>query len=190
MDDRSIISLYENRSERAIEETRKEYGKLCFSIAMNHLGTLPDAEEAVNDAYLAVWESIPPEQPESLKSYLAKIVKHICLNRIEAARAEKRAYGTAAVFEELSEVITTEEEDLVEALALKEALHRFLASLKRTDRALFVKRYWFNESIAAIAYDANMTKTAVKTKLHRLRKQLKNHLKNEGVLPRRLYETD
>ena len=190
LDDKTIIMLYFDRNPYAIHETKDQYGKYCYRIAMNLLSSHEDAEEVVNDTYTMAWQSIPPQKPSNLQAFLGKITRNLSLNRLEKRRAEKRNCAEVLVFDELSEVISPREEDLVDKLALDAALKSFLSSLPTDDRILFVKRYWYGESVQSLSRELYLTKSAVKTKLHRLRNRLKAHLRSEGVLPRRLYETE
>lgn len=183
MDDKELLSLYFNRDERAIRETERRYGNYCFTVAMNLLKKKEDAEETVNDTYLKAWESIPPLRPKRMASFLGRITRNLCLNRIEEAHAEKRE-GLDVSFEELSEVITSEEEKTLDVLILQRALNAFLAGLPKSERVLFVKRYWYNESIETIAFTCHMTETNVKVRLHRTRNKLRKYLIKEGILPK------
>ena len=181
MQDKDIIVLYENRDETALVETDDRYGKYAYTIAMNLLGDTREAEEVESDTLMQLWNTIPPQKPSNLKAFIGKIARNLSLNRIEERLAEKRSCGLSLVFDELEEVLSSEREEIVDQIALKDALKAFLAKLSSNDRILFVKRYWYNESIASLSRSERLTKSAVKVKLHRLRAELKSYLKSNGI---------
>lgn len=181
MDDASLIALLFERDEAAVSELDLAYGKYCFAIAINMLRSKEDAEEVVNDVYQRVWQSIPPSQPDNLRAYLAKITRNLAYNRIEATNADKRRAGVTLVYDELDEVLPARDENLLDRMAIGKVLNAFLESLEANDRILFVKRYFYNEEYETLARFFGTTKSAVKMKLYRLRKQLKRLLENEGV---------
>ncbi len=182
MDDASLIAMFFSRNEYAVTELASKYGKYCFCIAMNILGSREDAEEVVNDVYQRTWQSIPPQKPTDLKAYLAKIARNLSYNRIEAANTEKRRTVGTLVYDELDEVLSADAENIVDRLAIEKALNVFLSSLDKNDRILFVKRYFYNEGLDALARIYKTTRGAIKVKLYRLRKQFKRQLEAEGVL--------
>lgn len=184
MDDTSIVALYFERNEAALEKTAEQYGTYCQSVARRFLSLDGDIEEAISDAYLSLWQTIPPKRPDSLRAYLARILRNICLRRIERENADKRSCEEILPFDELSEVISSKEEDLVDSLALKDALKAFLDELAARDRILFMKRYFYNESIDSLARYFGKKTVWVKIKLYRLRCDLKSRLQNDGVLPK------
>lgn len=182
MNDEEIISLYNKRSERAIEETSQKYGGLCRSIAFGILRSDEDAEECVNDAYLAVWRSIPPEHPMSLSAYLSKITRNTALNRVRDRTAEKRG-GTQydQLLGELAECLVSESGDMVDSIALSLAINSFLSSLDPTTRMIFMRRYWYMKQTKEIAREFRLTDVNVRLILHRARKKLKEYLSREGI---------
>lgn len=185
MEDRDIIELYRTRSERAIEETAKKYGAYGYSIAYRILASRQDSEECVNDGYLRLWDSIPPKAPENLATYFGKIVRNLALNRYEKLRAQKRGAGEAAlVLEEVEPFASTqaEPEDAVYKIAFTDTINQFLASLSRENRVIFVKRYWYVQSVREIAADCSMSESKVKTSLFRSRKKLKKMMERDGLL--------
>jgi len=186
MDDASLVALLFDRDEYAVAKLAAEYGSYCFRIAMNILGNTEDAEEVVNDVYQRAWQSIPPQKPDDLRAYLAKIARNLAYNRIEAASTEKRRAMGTLVYDELDEVLSSEDENVVDRLAISKALNSFLSSLDKNDRILFVKRYFYNEAMDMLAREFATTRGAVKVKLYRLRKQLKRYLEAEGVLVKEL----
>jgi RNA polymerase sigma-70 factor (ECF subfamily) len=183
--DTKIIDLYESRSESAISETAARYGAYCTRIAMNILDNAQDAEECVNDAYLKAWNLIPPERPSVFSAFLGRITRNLSLDRYKSRKASKRQGDeTALLLSELDGCVpngSTVEEDC-DARALEAAINAFLDTVDKESRVFFVRRYWYNDSIADIArrYDAGESK--VKTNLCRTRKKLRESLKKEGIM--------
>lgn len=186
MDDTSLIALLFARDESAVTELSTCYGKYCFQIALNILGSKEDAEEVVNDVYQRVWQSIPPQNPDDLRAYLAKIARNLAYNRIEAASTDKRRSPCTLIYDELDEVLSVEDEDLIDRFAIGKALNSFLSSLDKNDRMLFVKRYFYNQDMDTLAREFSFTRGAVKVRLYRLRKRLKRYLEAEGVMVKEL----
>ena len=185
MEDQKIIDLYFARSEDAIAETATRYGNYLSIIARSILCSREDTEECVNDTYLSAWDSIPPARPHSLKAYLAKITRHLALHRWEKANAEKRGGGEIPlVLSELSECLPdrSSAEDGIARSIFTDTLNSFLGSLSKEQRIVFLRRYWYNASIAEIASDMDMTEGKVKTILHRQRMKLRLVLEKEGIL--------
>lgn len=183
MEDSRIIELYFQRSEEAITETAAKYGSYCFSIARNILADREDAEEAVNDTYLATWRAIPPHNPRSLSAFLGKITRRISLTRWEANHAAKRGGGEAALaLEELAGCIPVpgSVEQHMEAAELTQLLNRFLRTLPDTQRRVFIRRYWHLDSISAIARQFGFSESKVKSMLLRTRNKLHFQLQKEG----------
>ena len=183
MDDQTIVALYWERSESALEETQKKYGKYCHSIAYNILHSREDAEECVNDTYVKAWDSIPPHKPERLSTFLGKLTRNISLNRYVRDHAKKRWNGTDLILEEVEEFIPApaSESSLSDEIALRDAINGFLESLSPDTRVLFVRRYWYMSPIKEIARDAGLSENNVKVTLHRLRQSFKAHLEKEGI---------
>ena len=185
MDDRQIIALYNKRSEAALSETAKKYGRYCRTIAYNILFNEEDSEECVNDTWLRAWESIPPQCPERLSAFLGKITRNLALNRYKHKNREKRGGGqTLLVLEELSECIpgTDSTEEAVEEVILTEVLNRFLEDLPAEKRKVFLRRYWYLSSVKEIAADFGLSESNVKMTLLRLRSKLKQTLEKEGII--------
>lgn len=184
MDDRQIIALYNERSEAALTETANKYGRYCHAIAYNILFDAEDSEECVNDTWLRVWETIPPQCPDNLSAFLGKITRNLAINRYKHNRREKRGGGQMPlVLEELGECIPgadSTEETAGEAL-LVEVLNRFLAELSLEKRKIFMRRYWYMSSVKEIAEDFGMSESKVKMTLLRLRSRLKTFLEKEGI---------
>lgn len=183
MTDREIIALYQERDERAIEETNKKYNRYCFSIAKNILYNIEDSEESVNDTWLRVWNAIPPEVPKHFQGFLAKIVRNISFDKYKARKAKKRGNGQIDVaLDELEECISglfDVEEEYVRK-ELEKTINEFLWKLPERDSNLFVRRYFFTESIASIAKRYKMKENNVTVNLSRTRKKIKDYLVEEG----------
>ena len=182
MEDREIVALYASGSEQALSQTEAKYGKYILHIALRILGSEEDARECLNDTLLGAWQAIPAEKPEKLKSYLAAICRKTALNRLDAAKSQKRGSGeTALALEELEECIgRPNDADPGDELALRDALNAFLEALPKKQSAIFLQKYWYMMSAAEIARDQGCSESAVKVSLYRTRKKLKEYLKKEG----------
>lgn len=184
MDDSQIIELYFERSEDAIKKTKIKYGNFCFRIAQNILKSKEDAEECENDAYLRAWNSISPRKPAVLKSYLGKIVRNLALQRYEYYSAKKRNAELEIAFSELEECVVGSRsvEGQYDAGDLGRAVSRFLHTIDREPRILFVRRYWFTDSVKEIAARFGISESKVKSSLFRTRNKLKVYLQKGGFL--------
>lgn len=183
MTDRELVELYLARSETAIAETARLYGGFCHSIACRILGSREDAAEVVNDGYLKLWNLIPPQTPDPLKGFLGRIIRQLSINRLEHNTAQKRGGGQyEAALEELGTVIPGDTGDPGDALALRDALERFLRSLPREERQIFLKRYWYFSPIAAIAGELGASQSKIKMSLLRTRQKLRDFLEQEELL--------
>ena len=181
MTDKKIIELYWQRSETAITETAQTYGQYFHALAYGILWNHSDAEETVNDTYLKAWNTIPPERPEHLKAFLARITRQLSINRLKQNMAQKRGAGQyELILEELAECIPDNVEDTADRLALRDTLNRFLQSLPSEVRTVFIRRYWHIQPIAVIAQDCGMSQSKVKSMLMRTRNKLKKQLNEEG----------
>ncbi len=183
MDDRQIIALFYERSEQAITELSKKYGDLCFKIAINILNDAQDAEECVNDAYLGVWNSIPPQNPDPFRAYLCRIVRNLALKKLRANTALKRGGQLEVSLSELENCIPDNSFD--EQLSAKELtvqLNAFLSTLHRNDRVMFLRRYWFSEPLSEIAKIFGITEHNASVRLSRIRKKLHQYLNKEVSL--------
>ena len=183
INDETIVRMFFERNEQALTEVLEKYGSYVRSIARNILGNHEDIEECVNDTWLQAWKSIPPNHPADLKAYLGKITRNLSFNRYQKEHALKRGGGEIdAVLDELEECIPggsePEEEILKQELAME--INAFLTKLPKEKRNLFVSRYYFADSIPAIANRFGISENAVSVRLNRLRKQLKAHLKERG----------
>ena len=176
-----IIELFFARSEKAIEALSNKYGRAMQAVSYNILQNEQDAEECVNDAYLHLWQTIPPTTPNSIEAYLLKTVRNLCLNRIAHNTAQKRGGAASDVpLHELEETLA----DVAlpeDSAALRRAINTFLAMLDKRDMLLFVRRYWYSDSVQELAKAAGMKENAVHQRLHTLRKKLHRHLKKGGI---------
>lgn len=185
MEDKEIIKLFFARSEQAARETAAKYGRYLSAVAGNILPDARDAEEAVNDAYLAAWNSIPPHTPQALGAYLAKLTRRAALKVWRSKDAKKRGDGQAeAALEELASILPGGDDPVqaVETWELTEAMNLFLAALPDTERRVFMRRYWYMDSIAQISQRFGFTQSKVKSMLARTRAKLLAHLEKEGLL--------
>lgn len=183
MDDQTIVSLYWARDERAIAETTEKYGIYCRSIAQNILKNSADSEECLNDTWLSVWNSLPPQRPAILSAYLGTITRNLSLSRYRAEHTKKRSGNRLAFsYEELQESIpdSCSAEEAVDVRELGQAVDRFLRTLPEQDCCLFLRRYWYLDTMGQIACRYHLTEGTVKTRLHRIRKRLKQFLEQEG----------
>lgn len=182
MNDTQIIELLWNRDETALSELGNRYGRLCSQLSFNILNNHSDAEECVNDAWLGVWNSIPPNRPESLIGYVCRLVRNISLKRYSYNTAQKRNSCYDVALEELEGVLvdTKDVESEVEGAHLTETIEHFLDSLKQMDRVIFIRRYYFAASYAEIAAQCGISEKNVSVKLTRLREKLKAYLKEQG----------
>lgn len=183
MEDSKIIELYFERSEQAIPETEKKYGAYCKTVAKNILGNEEDAEECLNDAYLAVWNSIPPAVPEKLSLFLGKIIRNLSLNRYRKNKTQKHGGNeTAVVFEEIDEVVSGNDdvEKGYESREFLAAVNEFLGTLTEEKRSIFICRYWYFDSIEDIAKRFGKKESGIYSSLERTRKKLRKYLSERG----------
>ena len=179
--DEEIVNLYFDRSEEAIAACQVKYGKSCHTVAYNILRSDEDAEECVNDTWLRAWNSIPPERPTRLGAWLSTVTRRLALTRYEKKTAARRNGGMEASLEELSECVTAGSLTIADEVALSEAINGFLASLPTRTRMIFMRKYWYMDSIADIAKALGMGESAVKVTLHRTREKFRKHLAKEGI---------
>lgn len=181
MDDNEIIELFFGRSEQALTAVQSKYGRLCSKISYNILQNREDAEECVNDAYLKLWNKIPPERPTSLAAYICKVVRNISLNKFTYNNAQKRGY--AVCIDELEECVsgTNDPEERFESKQLSAFIDEFLDSLDDKNHAVFMGRYWFGESLVDVGKRVGLNEGAVRVRLTRLRKKLRDFLLKKGV---------
>ncbi len=181
MEDRQIIRLLFARAESAISALAAKFGRRLLSTARNILSNQQDAEESVSDTYLAIWNAIPPQEPEPLAGFVYKTGRNLALKKQRSRDAAKRCSRYDASLEELAGCLagTTLEEE-VEGRMLGQAIDAFLDTIPRDSRVLFLRRYWFGDSIKELARHFAMTENAVTVRLSRVRRQLKDYLTEEG----------
>ena len=184
MKDHEIIALFFERSERAITELGGKYGAAIKNVASNILKDAQDAEEAVSDTYLTVWNRIPPAKPKYLGAYSCRIVRNLSLKRFYANTAQKRNSYYDVALEELEETIPalSTVESLYDAKELTQYLNQFMKELSREDRYLFMRRYWHGDKIGDIAENLNIPANKASVRLFRLRQKLQDYLKKEGMI--------
>ena len=183
MTDAQIVQLYWDRDERAIPETAAVYGGYCYTIAHNILGSAQDAEECVNDTWLRTWNSIPPHRPRILAPFLGRITRNLALDLFRRDRAQKRGGSEIRlVFDELAECVSGGDspEGAADERELRQAIHDFLAALPAKKRKIFMRRYWYADSVAQIADRMGMSENGVSVTLHRLRAALRAYLEERG----------
>ena len=182
MEERQILSLLLQRSDEAIAALEAVYGQRLTALARNILPTDADAQECVNDTYLALWNAIPPQQPNPLTPYVLRVCKNIAVSRLRTVTAQKRS-GYEVALDELSEVIGTRSlEDALSAKELGQAIDHFLGKLRREDRVIFLRRHWYGDSVQEIARMLSLSENNIAVRLHRTRTKLKKHLTKEGLL--------
>ena len=182
MEDQLIIKLFFERSEDAISELDMKYGKMCNRLANKILHSEQDVEECINDAYLALWNTIPPQEPNPLLAYVYRIVKNTALKKYRTNTAQKRNNYYDMILEEVDEFLTVNETVETEILAkeISKHINIFLGQIKYKDRIMFVQRYWFCYSIEEIAEALGVRKNYIAVHLHRTREKLRDYLKAEG----------
>lgn len=184
MKDQHIISLFWERNEDAITQLQEKYGRLCVSIARHILPDDRDAEECMNDAMLRVWNAIPPEKPNSLSAYLCRIVRNLALERYSYNTAAKRNSSLTTAFEELEEILPTAQNNtelFLDEQYFHDFINSFLRSQPKDARILFIRRYWYGESIREIALNCHFSEEKIKSSLFRTRNRLRLALLKEGI---------
>lgn len=182
MEDSKIVDLYWERNEAALSETAAKYGNYCHKIAMNVLNSEDDSDECVNDTYLAAWNSMPESRPTLLGSFLAAIVRNLSLDKYRKNHSQKRGDGQMPlVLDELLEVAgQSNTESEVDSMLLSESINNFLKSLNEETRFIFLRRYFFADSLEEIASTLKISEGKIKTVLFRTRNKLKDYLMKEG----------
>lgn len=184
MDDVKIVELYWLRDETAIDETRSKYGNYCNYVAYRILHSKEDADECENDTYLCAWNTMPPQKPDLLSSYLGMLSRNCALNKYRKAHAQKRGEGEVSVsLTELDECIPDNKSiaDNLEEKELAEVLSAFLRTLPEVECSIFIYRYWHLASIKEISEKFSYSQSKVKTTLYRTRLKLKAVLEREGI---------
>lgn len=183
MEDADILKLYQSRNEQAIAQTKTKYGRLIYTVAYNILHNHEDSEECENDTYLGAWNAIPPEHPSNFAAYLSRMVRNISISRFRANHADKRGGGEVILsLCELDECIPAPQQIGAGAEQLATALNGFLDSLPKSERMVFVCRYWRCDSINDIAKRFGFGASKTKMMLSRTRNKLRAFLEKEGYL--------
>ncbi|MFG6329395.1 MAG: sigma-70 family RNA polymerase sigma factor [Lachnospiraceae bacterium] len=183
MDDNGIIQLYWDRNEQAIRLTSEKYGNYCKSIARNILNNDEDVKECVNDTYFNAWNSMPTHWPEQLSTFLGKITRNLSFNKYKSNHTKKRGGGEITlVLDELADCVSDvgDVEQIIDRQELEKAVNSFVRSLSIKKRNIFVRRYWYADSVSKIATDYGMLQGTVSKTLARTRKQLKAYLTEMG----------
>ena len=185
MKDEEILRLYRQRDEQAIAETQKRYGALCYTIACNVLRDRGDAEECVNDTWRRAWDRIPPDEPQSMAAYLGRVTRNLALNRLQKQNRLKRGGGEMTlIWEELAELIPAGENPETQwaRQAFGRVLDDFLRELPPPERGLFMRRYWWADSLGEAAAHCGIPVRRAKSVLARLRKALRSRLEKEEIM--------
>lgn len=183
MEDDRIIELYLRRIQQSIIETKKKYGAYCRVIARNILSDYLDVEECENDTYLALWNTIPPNIPKNFKVFLGRIARNIALDKYSYNTARKRNREFEVILTELEECLassSTVEKEYEEG-EIARLISQFLYDLDDKSRNLFIRRYWYSDSIADLSKQFNMGQSGVKSALFRVRNKLRIYLEKQGV---------
>lgn len=180
LDDERILDLYWARDDAAISETSVKYGEKLQRLSDRMLQAKEDAEECVNDTYLGAWNAIPPQRPQQFFAFLAKLCRNIACNKLDWLNAAKRRADTVSLTDELAQCVPDRAADRQrESRELAEALNVFLQGLPQESRVLFMRRYWFMDSVQEIAERCSMSESKVKTSLFRTRQKLRAFLEKE-----------
>ena len=182
MDDRKIIALYWDRDEEAIRATDAAYGKPLHRLAERIVQNREDAQECVSDTYFAAWDSIPPHRPSYFFAYLAKICRNFAFGILDKREAAKRQALVVELTYEMQECVPDRmAQDRFEDRETGQAINAFLETLRREERLIFLRRYWYADTIAEIAERYEITQSKVKTQLHRTRQKFRDYLEKEGI---------
>ena len=183
LDDKALIERYWARDEAAIEETSARYGRLCFHIAGNILRDPQDCEECVNDSYLAVWNAIPTQRPERFPVFLGRITRNLALKRRDYLSAAKRNPAASVSLEELGDCVSggRSPESELENRRIEEAISAFLWAQEAEKRNVFLRRYWYFDSIETICRSTGFGESKVKSMLAAMRRKLREQLEREGI---------
>lgn len=186
MDSTNILNQLWNRAEGAIEALSLAYGQRLYLTALNILGSPQDAEECVADTYLAVWNAIPPKRPDPLSAFVYKVGRNTALNRLRINQAQKRDSSYDVSLDELAGCLPGPGmEDQLDARELGRAIDKFLSTLNADNRVIFLRRYWFGDSVKDIATFSKLSENVVSVRLNRIRSKLKEYLIKEGLFDAR-----
>ena len=182
MDDSKIIELFFARNEDAIKHTDDTYGRRLFHLADNIVHNDQDAEESVNDTYMKAWDTIPPQRPEHFFAYIAKICRNFALKRIDWQKAKKRNAEVVTLTQEMENCIPDTYRDMeADERELGRILDTFLRTLTPENQMVFLRRYWYVDTIAEIAVRYGISESAVQMRLNRTRSKLAMYLAKEGI---------
>ena len=184
MEDLEIVKLYWEKSLDAISHTKLKYGSYCTKISLNILKNDEDAEECVNDTYLKAWNSMPPQRPDSLKAFLGRITRNLSLSRYRSMTAIKRGgTETELILSEIGDIVSGRDtvEGEIERKELMKQINSFLTLQDVEKRKLFVRRYWYMDSIEELSEKFNLRESRISSILFKMRKELKQQLLKEGV---------
>lgn len=185
MDDRKIVALFLARDEAAVSHASAKYGRRLRSLSRGIVRDSQTAEECENDTYLQAWQSIPPNTPNDyLYAFLARIIRHLSLNCCRNRSRLKRSAYICELSEEMEQCIPAPDNCAcrMDDMALEEVLNRFLASLGTEKRNIFLRRYWYLDSVRDISGRFGCSESKVKTTLFRIRRELREHLEKEGYI--------
>lgn len=183
MEDSAIIKLYWARDEGAIAQTDLKYGTFCRKLAFNVLSSNEDSEECVNDTWHRAWDTMPPQRPDSLRAYLGRIVRNLSISRLRQRTAQKRGGGLEVMLSELGDCLPASQsvERETEAKELAGVISAWLRGLNDDDRAVFIRRYWYGDSVGDLAREWGCTANQMAKRMLRLRRALKARLEQEGI---------
>lgn len=183
MDDNKIIELYWVRNEIAIKETSLKYGGLCTRIAQNILSSYEDSEECVNDTYFAVWNAIPDKKPNIFSAFIGRITRNLALKKYEYISASKRNPTAITSFDELGDCVsgTDSVESEAESRRVESMISKFLWLQREEKRNVFIRRYWYFDSIESICRSTGFSQSKVKSMLYGMRQKLRTYLESEGI---------
>lgn len=182
MEDSKILDLYWKRDEEAIVQTELTYGQKLHGLSYRILANHEDAQECVSDTYLKAWQTIPPQRPTYFFAYLAKICRFLCFGRLDRMHAAKRRAELVQLTSEMEMCIPDHRQDMdLSEEALGELINQFLEGLNRESRVIFLRRYWYADSVKDIATACGISESKVKTQLHRTRLKLRTYLQKEGI---------
>ena len=181
MEDQEITQLYFARDEEAIRKTEEKYGRLCFKIAYSILEDTGDAEECLQDALAGAWNAIPPARPQSLGAFLSRIARNLALKRLESKTRQKRR-GQTVSLEELEEVLSDKEPQDVTEEELGRHISEFLRREKKEARRVFLRKYYFFDSVSEIARRYSFSESKVKNMLYHTRQRLRAYLIKKGIV--------
>ena len=180
MRDSEILDLFFERDETAIRETGNKYGRRLTALSQNITGNLPDAEECVNDTYLAAWNRIPPVRPDNYFAWLCRVVRNLSYNRFHKNTAQKRNANTVSLDAELQELIPDPHPSYPDEAMLGEASDRFLRKQSKDAQYLFIRRYFYADPLSSLSSLTGMSESSIAMRLMRIRKRMKEYLEKEG----------